>query len=286
MSLTEVFASIGGMNKIITMAVGWVYFLVHWFLSRKLLIKTLFNLDPASLGSWLKFVLPEAQAADKNLVACFQKSVNECAGSLLEHSLDLVTLVKEFGKVNLLFDLLFSPETKIIDPFLCLSRELESKRRSRASSRQKRPYPLLQPSSIGLSTFEYKPTMARSNADFGWTFEAVAGHYLLAHASPNPASSDPSEKVDFQPLLESFYEPQEPLRQSKMTLFFRNKLLASRDLWRAELMDCGSQTPPARSRLSSSFRASELPRTDPEDPSSANKINPIPIRSSRRRVKV
>ena len=55
-SLLETAASIGGVNKIISMVFGLVYALLHYFISKNLLVTGIFNLDSENMSSYLRFI--------------------------------------------------------------------------------------------------------------------------------------------------------------------------------------------------------------------------------------
>ena len=284
-SLLETAASIGGVNKIISMVVGVVYAVVHYFSSKDLLVKGIFKADKQTLASYLRFVGLKEGASDPLTLRRAQKLFSSCAEAIIDHHLDVFTLVKEISRLRLLTGLLLPPSLLQVEPFISLAQEMRS-RRARAKSR-------------GQSATSVPDDSRRVVADespSGRTFEQTAEQVLASGAARAWERTEPpgtSDKISGAirggcPDCGAGNSPQQgPTSVERCSFaYFERKLLESREAWReessiAELHSRSTKQPPATS-LFNSFEVAGadnslvLDRQPPLVHGSKNRIIPKP----------
>ena len=129
-SLLETFASIGGVNKVISMVIGVAYAVLHYFTSKNLLVKGIFNLsnESKSIASYLQSARTGLVVKDPKLLRKVKQQLSSCAESIIDHHLDVFTLVKEISRMRLITDMILSPCQLKVEPFISLSQEMKKRR--------------------------------------------------------------------------------------------------------------------------------------------------------------
>jgi hypothetical protein len=119
------FASIGGMNKVISMIVGAFYLCFHQFASKHILVKEIFKIDCQTKSSWLQFLGISLDAESKKKRKAFHSRLMNCAESIIDHNLDVITLVKEISRMRLMLNVIMTQPMIKVEPFLTLTEELK-----------------------------------------------------------------------------------------------------------------------------------------------------------------
>ena len=118
------------MNKVISMVIGVAYAVLHYFTSKNLLVKGIFNLsnESKSIASYLQSARTGLVVKDPKLLRKVKQQLSSCAESIIDHHLDVFTLVKEISRMRLITDMILSPCQLKVEPFISLSQEMKKRR--------------------------------------------------------------------------------------------------------------------------------------------------------------
>jgi len=234
-SLLDTLASIGGMNKVISMAVGIVYALLHFFASGNLLVRGIFELREETISAYLRTLGINPKTSDPKLVGRVKREFSRCAKSIIDDHLDVFTLVKEISRIRLIADMLLHPGLRKVETFISLSEELKRISKDHSTRNTKKTVSTHASNQvIGIESNE----KTASNLSFEQEIDLILKSSKSTEWKKHPEDKDldvfNNAEIDEQPFAaQPFQPPQLNLAISikDSTSFLAKKLHESRQTW-------------------------------------------------------